>query len=85
MVKRPLERKWLHIHILNDGLYVFTDEGEWENHPMCDDWKRGKATTIEALDGECFVGNVEEDTFVRILLNPTIRYGKFGMPYVEEA
>ena len=90
MVKNPLERKWLHIHIFKGELYVFTDDGHWkdtEGPGGREDWEAATETTFEALQQECYVGGVngKGELLVRILMNPTVRYGKFGMPYVEEA
>ena len=82
----PLERKWLHVHIFEGELYVFTDDGHWKDTELGKpDWDSAVETTFEALDKECYVGGVngKGELMVRILLNPTVRYGKFGMPYVE--
>ena len=31
----PLTRAWLHIHIIDNDLFIFTDDGEWGKQPDC--------------------------------------------------
>lgn len=31
----PLARTWLHIQIIDNDLFVFTDNGEWKDQPDC--------------------------------------------------
>ena len=86
MVNSMLQCKWLHIHIFKGELFVFADDGHWKDS-LKNDWDNSIETTFDAIDKECYIGNIDYmgELRVRILLNPTIRYGKFGMPYVEEA
>lgn len=89
MTPAPLDRTWLHIQIFEGELYVFTDDGHWRNTPGRiggkEEWDSAVVTTIEALCEECHVGSVDEHgtLLVRILMNPKVLYGKFGMPYVD--
>ena len=88
MEKEQLKRQWLHIHVFDGELYVFTDDAHWKNTPGKggkEDWDNATETTFEALDRECYVGSVDGhgNLLVRIEMNPKILLGKFGMPYVE--
>ena len=87
MINRQLQRQWLHIHVFDGELYVFTDNGHWKGTPGrggAGDWDDAVVTTFEALDRECCVGSLDEDgtLIVRIPLNPKILCGKFGTSYV---
>ena len=86
--KPALEREWLHIHIFEGELCVFTDSGHWKNTPGRggkEDWDNAILTTFDALDRECYVGSVDGfgTLMVRIPLSPKVLIGKFGMPYVD--
>ena len=88
MEPKALERQWLHVHIIDGDVYVFTDDGHWKD-TLCqggkDDWDRARELRVEDLAKECCVGTLNaNEFFVRIQLNPIppkIVYGKFGMPY----
>lgn len=93
----PLDREWLHIQIIENELYVFTDDGHWKDTVIKGDqeeplglggkvdWDSAITVTFEDLDKECFVGWIDSAyTSVRIPLNRKVLYGKFGMPYFEE-
>lgn len=90
------DREWLHIQIVNDDVYVFTDDAHWKGNPS-EHWEDGLETSFKALDGECFVGSVHGSGYrhedlnvkrfdIRIRLKPAaaiMRYTKFGLPYWE--
>ncbi len=62
---------WLHIHILDGQLYVFTDNGHWKNNPSCG-WDKAQEITSKQWARECCIGSVFQPA-----------YTKFGMQYLE--
>ena len=85
------DREFLHIHITASGdVYVFTDNGHWENSKVdkCNEqWQGATRVTFEQMDKDCFVGSTsrEEDVAFRIpLKRGRICKGKFGLPFLME-
>lgn len=84
----PQWDSWLHIHILDGNLYVFTDDAHWQDSPNGKpDWEKSQRITFEQLEEECCVGPIEAigEFMFRIPLHKysSVKYGKFGFPYQE--
>lgn len=84
------DREFLHIHILNGGVYIFSDDGHWEHSEVADsdeEWLSAQRITFAQLDKECCVGVLSDngETRFRIPLK-RVRHctGKFGLPFIME-
>jgi hypothetical protein len=84
---------FLHIHIIDGELYVFTDNGHWQ-HSWPDEsasmgakaaWDASERVTLRDLENECCLGPInQEDRRIRIPLRSSRFHrhiGKFGRPY----
>lgn len=64
-----MKRKYLHVEILDGTLHIYSDDRRWRGD---------KLTTLEELDYECAVGEVDENICITIPVNYDSRFDKTG-------